>query len=167
MRDVVVLDCGIWIKFYLGVYVNKRTLFLEKLCWYGKLSWSFIAWLSAIFIKCLFWKNYVLGSEVIKCMNILGSIDFSFPISEPWLLSSPRRREISSCLNMSSGRVMNHIHLYHLPTFGWINCQHTDCATALVTSKTFLGQFRFWMGIIWVAGWSGLAILIPKHIWKS
>ena len=104
--------------------------------------------MSAIFIKCLLWKNNVLGSEVIKCMNILGSIDFSFPISEPWLLSSPRRREISSCLSMSSGSrflnqtcsillsVMNHIHLYHLPTFGWINCQHTDCATALLTSKT-------------------------------
>ena len=60
--------------------------------------------MSAIFIKCLLWKNNVLGSEVIKCMNILGSIDFSFPISEPWLLSSPRRREISSCLSMSSGR---------------------------------------------------------------
>ena len=92
--------------------------------------------MSAIFIKCLLWKNNVLGSEVIKCMNILGSIDFSFPISEPWLLSSPRRREISSCLSMSSGRVMNHIHLYHLPTFGLINSQHTDCATALLTSKT-------------------------------
>ena len=38
MRDVVVLDCGIWIKFYLGVYVNKRTLFLEKLCWHGMFS---------------------------------------------------------------------------------------------------------------------------------
>ena len=60
--------------------------------------------MSAIFIKCLLWKNNVLGSEVIKCMNILGGIDFSFPISEPWLLSSPRRREISSCLSMSSGR---------------------------------------------------------------
>ena len=30
MRNVVVLDCGIWIKFYLGVYGNKRTLFLEN-----------------------------------------------------------------------------------------------------------------------------------------
>ena len=31
----------------------------------------------------------------------------------------------------------------------------------------FLGQFRFWMGIIWVARWNGLEILIPKHMWKS
>ena len=31
----------------------------------------------------------------------------------------------------------------------------------------FLGQFRFWMGIIWVARWNGLKILIPKHMWKS
>ena len=31
----------------------------------------------------------------------------------------------------------------------------------------FLGQFRFWMGIIWVARWNGLESLIPKHMWKS
>ena len=29
--------------------------------------------------------------------------------------------------------VMNNIHLYH--SFGWINHQHTDCATALLTSN--------------------------------
>ena len=128
--DVVVLDCGIWIKFYLGVYGNKRTLFLEKLCCYGRLSWSFIAWLSAIFIKCLFWKNYVLGSEVIKCINILGSIDFSFPISEPWLLSSRRRRRnflmfeyvkrkgYESYSSVSSA----HIWLNKLPTHWLCNC---------------------------------------------
>ena len=31
----------------------------------------------------------------------------------------------------------------------------------------FLGQFRFWMDIIWLARWNGLEILIPKHMWKS
>ena len=29
------------------------------------------------------------------------------------------------------------------------------------------GQFRFWMGIVWVARWNGLEILIWKHMWKS
>ena len=31
----------------------------------------------------------------------------------------------------------------------------------------FLGQLRFWMDTIWVAKWSGLDILIQKHMWKS
>ena len=31
----------------------------------------------------------------------------------------------------------------------------------------FLGQWGFWMDIIWVARWNGLKILIPKHMWKS
>ena len=31
----------------------------------------------------------------------------------------------------------------------------------------FLGQWGFWMDIIWVARWNRLEILIPKHMWKS
>ena len=29
------------------------------------------------------------------------------------------------------------------------------------------GQFWFWMGIVLVARWNGLKILISKHMWKS
>ena len=48
-----------------------------------------------------------------------------------------------------------------ITSFGWINRQHTDCATSLLKVGikimsvhalfAFLGQFRFWMDIIWVA----------------
>ena len=54
----------------------------------------------------------------------------------------------------------------------WKNIPHSWKSIKKIMSAhafffVFLGQFRLWMDIIWVARWNGVQILIPKHMWRS
>ena len=50
---------------------------------------------------------------------------------------------------------------------GFTTAKFSESTLLSACDFAFLGQFGFWMDIIWVARWTGLKIPTPKHMRKS